>query len=302
MYGVSRCLLLCLALTGLAPGLVSAEDQFFESGGVRIRYVDQGRGEPLLLAHGYTNAIERNWIETGVLANLAKDHRVIALDMRGHGKSDKPHGPESYGEEMAKDVLRLLDHLGIKRAHIVGYSFGGRLTAKLLTTNPERFITATLVGSSGQRGWTDESARGMEAQAKELESSSVPYRTMVRVTTGRDEPEPTEEAIRRGSQEIATRNDPLAHAAMLRGIRGLSVTNTQLSAVKVPTLAIVGTADRAFPGVQELKAAWPELQVVIVDGATHWGDRGIVVRPELSAALRAFIAEHGLRTDAKRRQ
>jgi hypothetical protein len=73
------------------------------------------------------------------------------------------------------------------------------LTAKLLTTNPERFITATLVGSSGQRGWTDRSARGMEAQAKELESSSVPYRTMVLVTTGLDDPTPTERAIRDGS-------------------------------------------------------------------------------------------------------
>ena len=302
MRSTSQCVLLWLVLSGLSPSLVLGEDRYFDSNGVRIRYVDEGRGEPVVLAHGYTNAIERNWIETGVLPNLARDHRVIAFDMRAHGKSDKPHDPKFYGEEMANDLIRLLDHLGIERAHIVGYSFGGRLTAKLLTTNPERFITATLVGSSGQRGWTDESARGMEAQAKELESTSVPYRTMVRVTTGLDESEPTEEAIRRGSEEIASRNDPQAHAAMLRGIRGLSVTNAQLSAVRVPTLAIVGTADRAFPGVRELKAAWPELRVVSLDGVTHWGERGIVVRPELPATLRKFIAEHRLRPDARQAQ
>jgi pimeloyl-ACP methyl ester carboxylesterase len=298
MCGVSRCLLLSLLL-GLCSSPVLAEDQLFDSNGVRIRYIDQGRGEPVVLLHGYTNVIEKNWVETGVLQNLVEDFRVIALDMRGHCKSDKPHAPNAYGEEMAKDVVRLLDHVGIKRAHIVGYSFGGRVTAKLLTTNPDRFITATLVGSSGQRGWTDATARSMEAQAIELESSSTPYRTMVQVTTGLDEPVPTEDAIRRGSREIAARNDPVAHAAMLRGIQGLAVTNAQLSAVKVPTLAIVGTADRAFPGVQELKAAWPQLQVVIVDRVTHWGDRGIVVRPELPAALRTFITANRSPSGAK---
>ena len=198
-----------------------------------------------MLLHGYTNFIERNWVETGVLPNLVEDFRVVALDMRAHGKSDKPHDPKSYSEEMARDVVRVLDHVGIKRAHIVGYSFGGRLTAKLLTTNLDHFITATLVGSSGQRDWTDATARSMEAQATELESSDTPYRTMVQVTTGLDEPVITEDAICSGSREIAARNDPVAHAAMLRGIQGLAVTIAQLSAVKVPTLAIVGTADRA---------------------------------------------------------
>ena len=288
MGAVSRWLALVVTI-GLVPTQVFAEDKFFDSDGVRIRYIDQGRGEPVVLAHGYTNAIERNWIETGLLGKLVADHRVIAFDMRAHGKSDKPHDSKFYGEPMAQDIVRLLDHLGLARAHIVGYSYGGRLTAKLLTTSPDRFITATLVGSSGQRGWTAETERNLEAQARELESSSVPYRSMVVVTTALDEPVPSEEAIRSGSKEIASRNDPLAHAAMLRANRGLSVSNAELSSVRVPTLAIVGTADRAYPGVRDLKAAWPELQVKIVEGATHWGDRSILVHPEFTASLREFI-------------
>jgi pimeloyl-ACP methyl ester carboxylesterase len=65
-----------------------------------------------------------------------------------------------------------------------------------------------------------------------------------------------------------------------------------MAAVRVPALAIVGTADPAAEGVKTLKAVWPTLQVVTVDGATHWGDRGILTRPEFLASLRQFIAAH----------
>ena len=126
--------------------------------------------------------------ETGVLPNLAKDHRVIALDLRGHGKSDKPHDPKAYAE-LGQDVVRLLDHLNIARAHIVGYSLGGAITAKLLTTNPDRFITSTIGGSSGRRSWTDKDERDAETAAAELEGG-VPYRSLILATAPTDQPPP----------------------------------------------------------------------------------------------------------------
>src|SRR5205814_2372095 len=107
------------------PSLALGQDKFFNSNGVQIRYVEQGSGEPIILVHGFSTDIERSWIETGVFGNLARDYRVIAMNLRGHGKSDKPHDPSAYGEEMARDVVRLLDYLKIPRAHIVGHSFGG---------------------------------------------------------------------------------------------------------------------------------------------------------------------------------
>ncbi len=140
----------------LVPALVCAQelgDKSFDSSGVRIRYVDKGTGHPIVLLHGKGNNLDAAWIRTGVLANLAKDHRVIAMDLRGHGKSGKPHDPEAYGEEMGRDVVRLLDHLQIRRAHILGYSMGGGVNAKLLTTHPDRYFTAILGGSSGRRNW-----------------------------------------------------------------------------------------------------------------------------------------------------
>lgn len=77
------------------------DDQYFDSNGVRIRYLDHGAGEPVVLVHGYLSRIEHNWMNTGVLQDLSRDHRVIALDCRGHGKSDRPHDPKQYGAEMA---------------------------------------------------------------------------------------------------------------------------------------------------------------------------------------------------------
>jgi pimeloyl-ACP methyl ester carboxylesterase len=123
---------------------VSADDQFFDSNGVRIRYVDQGSGPPVVLIHGFSGSLDTGWVETGVLPNLATDYRVIALDCRGHGKSDKPHDPQSYGLQMSEDVVRLLDHLNISRAHIVGHSMGAGIVAKLLITHPDR-VTVQVV-------------------------------------------------------------------------------------------------------------------------------------------------------------
>jgi pimeloyl-ACP methyl ester carboxylesterase len=272
--------------------MASAEDKFFNSNGVRIRYVDQGTGEPVVLVHGYTSVIERAWIETGVFPNLAKDHRVIALDLRGHGKSDKPHDPKAYAE-LGQDVVRLLDHLNVARAHIVGYSLGGAITAKLLTTNPDRFITSILGGSSGRRRWTDQDERDAEAAAAELEGG-LPYRALILSTAPTDQPRPTEEAIRKRSQEIVATNDPLAHAALVRARRELVVTDSQMAAVRVPTLAVVGSADRALMGVNALKAVWPALNVVVIQGAVHSSanERGAPRRPEFVGAIREFVAAH----------
>jgi len=104
--GVAILSLLLVATTGLA------QDKFFDSNGVPIRYVEQGSGDVIVLLHGNGNTLNA-WINAGVLPNLAQDYRVIAFDARGHGKSGKPHEVNAYGREMALDVIRLLDHLGI---------------------------------------------------------------------------------------------------------------------------------------------------------------------------------------------
>jgi pimeloyl-ACP methyl ester carboxylesterase len=180
------------ALHFLALDRVSAQDQFFDSNGVRIRYVEQGSGPPVVLLHGVSGDLDSSWVETGVLPTLASDYRVIAFDSRGNGKSDKPRDPKSYGLQMGQDVVRLLDHLHIARAHIVGHSLGAIITATLLTTNPDRFLTATLSGSAGRQRWTPEDAAAAEAEAVEFEQG-VPFRSVILRTAPTDQPKPTDE-------------------------------------------------------------------------------------------------------------
>lgn len=107
----------CTALCALLTATLSAQsDRFVDSNGVQIRYVEQGTGDPIILLHGNSLQLDA-WIERGILVNLAKDYRVIAFDARGHGKSGKPRDPKAYGRECAFDVVRLMDHLDIDRAH-----------------------------------------------------------------------------------------------------------------------------------------------------------------------------------------
>ena len=270
----------------------SAEDRYFDSNGVRIRYLERGAGAPVVLVHGFTGSIERSWIDTGVLPDLARDHRVIAFDLRGHGKSGKPHDPGAYNE-IGQDLIRLLDHLGIARAHIVGYSLGGIIAAKLLTTRPERFISATLGGAAYRRSRSEHSDAAAEEAAHEIELG-LPYRTLILTTAPTDELPPSDEAQRRISGAIVAHSDRLAHAALYRARRALLVTDAEMAAVRVPVLAIVGGADPTLPRVQAMKARCPGMEMVIVRGAVHPTShaRGLPSRPEFVAAIRAFIKAH----------
>src|SRR5436190_11906301 len=100
-----------------------AADDTFDSNGVKIRYVTEGTGVPVVLIHGWMGD-STTWgrDKSGTKLKPPDGFQVIALDCRGHGKSDKPHDPAKYGPEMAADVVRLLDHLKIEKAHLVGYS------------------------------------------------------------------------------------------------------------------------------------------------------------------------------------
>ena len=87
------------------------EDKFFDSDGVRIRYVEKGHGDAVVLIHGFGLSLDLMWHASGVIDKLAQDFHVVAIDARGHGKSDKPHDPAKYRIQMVEDINRLLNHL-----------------------------------------------------------------------------------------------------------------------------------------------------------------------------------------------
>jgi pimeloyl-ACP methyl ester carboxylesterase len=272
----------------LWTAVASAEDRFLDAGGVRIRYVDRGAGAPVVLVHGFTGSIERSWIETGVLPNLARDYRVIALDLRGHGKSDAPHDATAY-EPIALDVIRLMDHLRVERAHVVGYSLGGIIALKLLTTHPQRFHSAVIGAAAYRRSQSERADREADAAAREIEAGI--YRALLVSTAPTDEPPLTEDAIRQRSATIP--GDRYAHAALIRARRALLVTDAQFAKVRVPIVVIAGAADPQLPRIQAMRRVLPALQVEVVPGATHptVHPRGLPRRPEFLSAIRAWIAK-----------
>lgn len=146
-------LVILLGLAGIATyfyTLYFKKGAFFEVNGVRLYYVEAGQGTPVILVHGLAAEHVGNWMLPRVFQRLSKKYRVIALDIRGHGKSDRPYDPAQYGLEMVDDVVRLMDHLEIAKAHVVGYSLGGFITLKLALKHPQRLLSAAPCGA----GWT----------------------------------------------------------------------------------------------------------------------------------------------------
>jgi pimeloyl-ACP methyl ester carboxylesterase len=267
--------LIAAMLLFVAPAM-AAEDQYFNSNGVKIRYTDQGSGDPVILVHGFEVTIEHEWIETGVLQKLVPHYRVVAIDERGLGKSDKPHDPGAYGAEMGMDVLRLMDYLKIQKAHIVGYSLGAGIVAKLVSEHPDRFYTATVGGGAG-RSSTE------PAQTPPPAANGTPAPDMNARLAALDKGEMTK-------QEVEMNNDPAALAAILRSQPNSTWDEAKMKAVKVPILAAVGSNDPGLNGAKYLQSVQPSVKLVVINGATHAGDTGALKRPEFSAAILEFLA------------
>jgi pimeloyl-ACP methyl ester carboxylesterase len=145
-------LLLALPFLTLITPTAHAANFYFDSAGVKIHYVIEGKGPPVILIHGLLASARLNWGLPGIINLLATNHQVIALDCRGHGQSDAPTDRDQYGVKMVDDIIRLMDHLNLTNADIVGYSMGGMITMKLMVLHPERVRSAVV----GGMGWLED--------------------------------------------------------------------------------------------------------------------------------------------------
>jgi len=282
-----RSLLWLVACVLLLPSVVKAEDQYFDSNGVKIHYIVEGQGEPVVLIHGFTASIPMQWGLPGIIGKLNKDYQVIALDNRGHGRSDKPHDPQMYGPEMINDVIRLMDHLKIEKAHIIGYSMGGFMTGYLMATHPNRVITATLGGA----GWAkadDERLSFMNELADSLDAGKG-IGPLIEHLTPAGRPKPTDEQIQFFNNMVTMNNDAKALAACIRGMKGMAVSEEQLKANKIPTLALIGEVDPLKAGVDDLEGRLPNLRIEVIKGADHMT---AFTNPKFIGELKEFLAAH----------
>jgi pimeloyl-ACP methyl ester carboxylesterase len=262
------CLLPAALLASLAFCATAdqASHEFFTtSDGVKIHYMQLGRsGSYVVLIHGYTGSAEGNWFRNGVAEALSANHRVVALDCRNHGRSDKPT-PNGPGK--AEDVIELMDHLKIQKAHIHGYSMGGSITGQLLATHPERFITAAFGGSGVQE--TDEDLRktaaAMDKTGTDPEEAAASK--ALRIRHAMDNGKSKEEAEKMAAEPPAPRPTPAAGA----GRAGAAPPRTPLDLTKVtvPVLAINGELDHPHAKTTRMYRELYHFENIVLPGKSH---------------------------------
>jgi pimeloyl-ACP methyl ester carboxylesterase len=232
--------------------------QFFDSDGVRIAYIDvapaSGAGDPVLLVHGFGSNHAVNWVNTMWVKTLTHaGYRAIALDNRGHGQSEKLYEPAAYTPAvMAEDARRLLDHLGIDRADVMGYSMGARIAATLALNHPER-VRSLLIGGLGIHLVEGEGLPPGIADAMEAPSLDV-------LT------DPTERMFRAFVDQ--TKSDRKALAACMRGSRQ-TISREQAASMHVPVLVAVGARDAVAGSPHELAAAIPGAKALDIPDRDH---------------------------------
>lgn len=232
---------------------------FFDSDGVKIHYDDRGQGDPVVLIHGFASSAQHNWGVTGWLDLLARDHRVVAPDCRGHGQSEKPHDRAAYrGSIMEDDVIRLMDHLGIGRARLMGYSMGGRISMGLLVRYPERF-RAVVLGGIGQSIAVSDSAR-RNAIVEGLLAMDV---SSIQSETPRQ--------FRKFAE--ANRSDLKALAACM-GAERSQVAASLFAQNRVPVLIAVGTRDTIVGSARGLAESIKNSRLVEIEGRDHLNTPG----------------------------
>lgn len=235
----------------------------FQHETLNLAYFDEGdpSGEPVLLIHGFASSKTVNWIGPGWLKTLGDaGYRVIAIDNRGHGDSDKPHDTAAYTpEKMAGDAIALLDHLGIPDAHVMGYSMGARISAFMALAAPQT-VRSLVFGGLGI-GMV-EGVGGWEGIAEGLLADSLDLVTDQRAR-----------AFRMFAEQ--TGSDRVALAACIRSSR-VKLTPEQAAQIEAPTLIAVGTKDDIAGSPQQLAALMPHARVVDIPGRDHMlavGDR-----------------------------
>jgi len=195
-----------------------------------------------------------NWVYPTWVSELKKNgRRVIALDNRGHGDSSKLYDPEQYHIGiMAGDVGALMDHLQIERADMMGYSLGGRMTAWLAQSQPQRLRSA-IFGGIGI-GLIEGGGPG-ENVARALEANSL-----------EDVTDPVGRTFRAFADQ--TRSDHRALAACLRGSRRL-MTRAEAASIQVPVLIAVGTSDEIAGSAAALGEIIPGAKVLDIPNRDH---------------------------------
>ena len=256
-------LALLVPVIAMAGSKEPTHEYFTTSDGVKIHYMRLGRkGSYVVLIHGYTGSAQGNWFRNGVAEALSKKHQVVALDCRNHGMSDKP---QPNGPGKAEDVLELMDHLKIKKAHIHGYSMGGGITGRLLASNPERFLTAAFGGSGIPEvdpEWIKKAPPDKEGRDPQEQEAG----RALRIRHAMDNGMSREEAEKLASTPAPPRPPATAAGAAAPAAARPSI---DLTKVTIPVLAINGELDRPNAKTTRMTRELKNFTNVVLPGKSH---------------------------------
>jgi pimeloyl-ACP methyl ester carboxylesterase len=235
----------------------------FPCNGLELAYDDipaagERRGT-VVLVHGFASNRAENWKRLGWYAALERGgYRVVALDLRGHGESAKPHEPDAYERAgLTSDVIALMDHAGLGRAHLMGYSMGAHLSLAIALKAPERVDRLVLGGIGGR-------------MLGEGPSRPAPTMSLSEALLAED-PASIRDPIQRGFRQFAQLqgDDREALAACAQG-RGEAVTRGDLQGLSAPTLVVAGARDELAGDPQTLAEAIPGAKSVVLPGCDHF--------------------------------
>ena len=230
---------------------------FFDSNGLKIHYEIIGQGNPLILIHGWSSNVKNNWVDTRWVKTLTPIRRVIALDCRGHGLSDNRYDQEAYSSKnMAQDVLNLMDHLGITKADIFGYSMGAYIALYLLGHNKERF-TSVILGGIGDEVMDEHSIANAllaEDPSQITDPEAKGYRLFAQLDPNNDL-----KALACSILQLAHETDSI-----------IEIGGTGLTEVQIPVLIVNGEKDTANgPQLDELTATISGAKLILIPNRDH---------------------------------
>lgn len=251
--------------------------------GTKFHYLEMGKGTPVILIHG-SGGTALNWMANGLGVSLAKTNRVFAIDMRGHGQTVGPDGKrQQRTPNMDLDVLAFMDAMGIKKAHIGGFSMGGSITSQIMARAPERFITAHF-GGSGVREVPDSEFAKMIPPER---PGTAPLDAEARKRyEARQAAEAAKAGVSNGTTDPSQLSSQPVPAAVPRPPLDLTKMN-------FPILAVVGEFDQPYARTHRLWREAPNFQRVILRNRGHLSSYMAGLTPELYRdALTDFIVRN----------
>jgi pimeloyl-ACP methyl ester carboxylesterase len=225
---------------------------YVDSEGVRIHYLADGDGPPLVLQHGFTSSSDA-WRQFGYIPALCRDNRCILVDARGHGASAKPHDPTAYAlPKRVADVVAVLDALQIPKANFLGFSMGGWIGFGMAKYAPERINALLLIGAHPYADQSWDVFRRVDGRDPEAFLSALES-----ILEQRIEPE---------LKPLVLANDLRALAAAAQERPAL---DDVLPSMTMPCLLLVGEKDSRYPAVETCARHLARATLAALPGLTH---------------------------------